>query len=209
MIREMGTGREIRKVPLSPSRVECALEDLTDLLKKGQCEGKKIFYLLINDDDRAFALPEISGIKHALEVWIPNLKVIRSLEEAKKNVILQVLFMGEKGDMDILEEKWASWENVNTFAFPSIRFDFHYLEIRDINASKGKALEFISNDMGVNRDEVLAIGDFLNDIEMFEYAGYSATLAHAPEKVKECVDFIASADNENGGLAEIINELVL
>lgn len=67
----------------------------------------------------------------------------------------------------------------------------HFLEITSERATKGLALEWIANSLGVEREEVLAIGDGFNDLSMIEWAGASVAMSHAPDELKRAATFVA------------------
>jgi len=56
--------------------------------------------------------------------------------------------------------------------FPSVT------AVHSAGASKGNALEVLAAEMGVDRGEVLAIGDSVNDVSMLAWAGHSAAPEH-------------------------------
>lgn len=74
------------------------------------------------------------------------------------------------------------------------------IEISDINAAKGKALEYVCRNLfnNINPAQVMAVGDSNNDISMFEYAGYSVAMGNAPDSVKSHTDAVTSLCSENG-----------
>jgi hypothetical protein len=74
-------------------------------------------------------------------------------------------------------------------------FAYHVV---DENVSKGKALEFIADRMGIPVDEFAAIGDSQNDIEMFRVAGLGIAVANADLELKRIADIVTSARNGDG-----------
>ena len=51
--------------------------------------------------------------------------------------------------------------------------------------SKGHALRRWANHRGVARDEVMAIGDNYNDLEMLEFAGVPFVMGNASDDIKQ------------------------
>ncbi len=64
------------------------------------------------------------------------------------------------------------------------------LHILPRGVSKGNGLLTLCERLGVNCDDVVAIGDSHNDISMFSIAGLSITLPNAPEDVKKEADIV-------------------
>jgi hydroxymethylpyrimidine pyrophosphatase-like HAD family hydrolase len=65
-------------------------------------------------------------------------------------------------------------------------------------ADKGTALAFMLARLAVNREQVLVIGDNLNDLPMFPYARVSVAMGNAPEAVKQQASMIAPRNDEEG-----------
>ncbi|MFA7190357.1 MAG: Cof-type HAD-IIB family hydrolase [Sphaerochaetaceae bacterium] len=82
------------------------------------------------------------------------------------------------------------------------------MEINPAGISKGTAIATLCSLMGIRQGEVLSVGDFYNDIEMFKVSGYSAALGEAPDDVKKVAGTVVASCRE-GGLAEAIEKFVL
>ncbi|MFY9176817.1 MAG: Cof-type HAD-IIB family hydrolase [Caldicoprobacterales bacterium] len=83
-----------------------------------------------------------------------------------------------------------------------------YLEFTHKDATKGKALEYLANLKGINRENVIAIGDSYNDISMLQYAGLGVAMGNSPEYVKSHADYITGINDEDG-VAQAIDKFVL
>ena len=60
----------------------------------------------------------------------------------------------------------------------------------------------------LDKDELIACGDGMNDISMIRYAGLGVAMENAYPKVKEAADYIAPANDDNG-VAKVIENLIL
>ncbi len=75
--------------------------------------------------------------------------------------------------------------------------------IRAAGYSKGTALLWLAQHYGVLPEEVIAVGDWYNDVPMFEAAGRSFVMRQAPRAVKEAATDQLEADAlTGGGIAE-------
>jgi Cof subfamily protein (haloacid dehalogenase superfamily) len=83
----------------------------------------------------------------------------------------------------------------------------HSFEVTHREASKGRALEFLSNKMNISRESMVAIGDNYNDLEMFSYAGTSVAMGNAPEAVRAAADWVV-ASNDVHGVAQAISRVL-
>lgn len=82
-----------------------------------------------------------------------------------------------------------------------------YLEFLPPRVDKGFAVAKVAEDLGIERTEVAAMGDYLNDLEMLEWAGLSAAPANAADEILRLVDRRFSSNNE-GGAAEFVDWIV-
>ncbi len=78
-----------------------------------------------------------------------------------------------------------------------------YLEISNALVSKAKAMEKLGEIYGIDREEMVAVGDGENDLSMIEYAGLGVAMANASDKVKSKADYI-TASNEDEGVAKVL-----
>lgn len=83
-----------------------------------------------------------------------------------------------------------------------------FIEVNDKNISKGKALEFLCERLGITNKEMLAIGDGLNDLSMIKFAGCGVAMGNANKTLQEHADFI-SLSNDEDGFSYAIEKLVL
>jgi Cof subfamily protein (haloacid dehalogenase superfamily) len=71
--------------------------------------------------------------------------------------------------------------------------------VRAAGYSKGTALKWLAKHHGITPAEVVAVGDWFNDVPMFEAAGRSFVMAQAPEDVKQTATDRLNADSSTGG----------
>jgi len=76
------------------------------------------------------------------------------------------------------------------------------------NVSKWSAIKSLLHDYRLHPNEVVAIGDGPNDLEMLKYAGTGVAMGNASEQVQATADFVTS-HHEQDGLAEFIERYLL
>lgn len=74
----------------------------------------------------------------------------------------------------------------------------HFLEITDRLSTKGQALKFLAGLHGIPREQVAAVGDSYNDMDMLVYAGIGVAVSNARQEVKDVADVITASNVENG-----------
>jgi Cof subfamily protein (haloacid dehalogenase superfamily) len=83
-----------------------------------------------------------------------------------------------------------------------------FLEIMAREANKADALRVVAAHYQIEQNEVMAIGDSYNDIEMIEWAGVGVAMGNAREDVKKAADFVTRS-NDKEGVAEALRKFVL
>ena len=74
---------------------------------------------------------------------------------------------------------------------------------------KANGLAHLLSIIGVDKEEVIAIGDGYNDLNMISYAGLGVALKNAAPEVCQVADYVMYNNNNEGGVAEAIEKFVL
>lgn len=86
--------------------------------------------------------------------------------------------------------------------------DYEYLDISTSNVSKGNAVNALSNYLNIPKEQILSIGDNINDMSMFNVAGIGVAVSNSYDEVKEVADFVTENSAGNGGFAEAIYKFI-
>ena len=74
--------------------------------------------------------------------------------------------------------------------------------------TKVKAIEMLLNKLNIRKEEIIAIGDGDNDIEMIKYAGIGIAMLNAPDIVKKHADIITKYSNNNDGIYDVLKNVL-
>ena len=78
-----------------------------------------------------------------------------------------------------------------------------FIEVLPDNVHKAAALESFIHKLGVDRKELICIGDGANDITMIEYAGMGVAMANSNPLLIDKADYITDSNDNNGVLKAI------
>jgi len=79
--------------------------------------------------------------------------------------------------------------------------------IRASGGTKGTALRWIAEREGIALEDTVAVGDWINDVAMFETAGRSFAMGQAPPEVKaRATDVLDETAEHGGGVARAIRQ---
>lgn len=82
------------------------------------------------------------------------------------------------------------------------------LEMGGATTSKAGALLHLEKLLGVNPDEMMAVGDSLNDMAMMKLAGLPVAMGNAKDEVKAIAEYVTDT-NKNDGVAKAVRKFVL
>lgn len=85
---------------------------------------------------------------------------------------------------------------------------YYYTEISSKNVDKWSAIAYLINKLSISPNEVIAIGDNINDKTMLENAGLGVAMENSAPYIKEFADVITS-DNNSDGVAKVIEKYIL
>lgn len=75
-------------------------------------------------------------------------------------------------------------------------------------ADKKECLQVLIKDNGYHKEDVIYIGDDINDLECMQIVGYSCCPADAHEMVRRTADYVASKSGGAGAIREIIDKFI-
>jgi Cof subfamily protein (haloacid dehalogenase superfamily) len=79
-----------------------------------------------------------------------------------------------------------------------------FLEATNPQANKGTAVRYVAEELlGLKPENVMAIGDNFNDVEMLHYAGIGVAMGDAPDPVKAIAQWVAPSVEVDGAVAAI------
>jgi len=112
----------------------------------------------------------------------------------------KILVIGEE---DLLHEVYLAYRHLFAGRIYLTMSKPRFLEMSNIEVNKGAALAFLAAKYGIAREEIMAIGDGLNDIEMIKLAGIGVAMGNARQEVKEAADYVTLTNNEDGAALAI------
>lgn len=86
-----------------------------------------------------------------------------------------------------------------------IPIEYYYTEISQADVDKWNAIQFLIDKLNIKKQEVIAIGDNINDKKMIENAGLGITIEGSTPVVTEVADDIAPSNNKDG-VAKILQK---
>lgn len=144
--------------------------------------------------------------------WVKNQALIARavpLEDALVEDPIQVMF---NGDVEVIRglanRLRAEADGFSVSLTEYVHRNFSLVDITSPTATKGQALAWRAAQLGLTRDEVMAIGDNYNDVEMLEFAGTPVVMENAVEGLKHR-GWAVTGHQDEAGVAEAIRNYAL
>ncbi|WP_368871665.1 HAD family hydrolase [Staphylococcus haemolyticus] len=151
---------------------------------------------------------DVEKIKAGIQKRIDNgtLKIVdnyKDIEDIPGELIMKVLAFNP--DLEKIERIGKELSAISSLAVSSSSRG--NLEITHSDAQKGIALETIANQLHIDLQDVMALGDNLNDVSMLERVGYPVAMDNAIPEVKAIAKLVTDT-NEHSGVGKAIMKVL-
>jgi hypothetical protein len=145
-----------------------------------------------------------------------NTAILSYIKSSRKPVKNRDLFVRNSGcdiegiciqcatqkERDLVYSRLFAFENIS-IVYPSPN-DF---EITHSLANKGDALLYIGHMLGLDKDNIMAIGDSENDLAMLNAVGFPVAMGNASDGIKAIAKYVTD-DNEHDGVGKVLQSIV-
>ncbi len=113
----------------------------------------------------------------------------------------------EINEIDILEVSHMSRKLIEQ-GTEQIPVEYYYTEITASDVDKWKAIEFLMKELEITPEQVMAIGDNMNDKKMIENAGLGVAIKGSTPEVISVAKYVTDTNNHDG-VAKVLEKYVL
>jgi len=161
-------------------------------------------------DFRGLVLERMDMLTSSIQRWLEkNLQFIDFVVPIEDSLVadpVQAMFCGPIARMQEALDALVASGLLDRITVVRTEYPVRDLSIVDVlnrNCSKGHALERWANYRGISREQVMAIGDNYNDVEMLEFAGVPFIMGNACAELK-ARGWFETASNDDGGVAKAV-----
>ncbi len=131
----------------------------------------------------------------------------RSLEEifAEGQVIFQAMYMADTEPLDAFQN--AVQDRLDQ-SYSTVRSQDYIFEIMPQGATKASGLKHLAEKLGISPDQIMALGDAANDLEMLQFVGQSVAMGNASDDIKDLCKYV-TLTNDEAGVAHAIRTWAL
>lgn len=168
------------------------VEEILRLVNERQTVSAYV-YCLMPEEAWKHLNPEIESVFYLGSNPIPNKDFnnmdVKDISELDLNAsIVPAILLSTRGIND-RDELISVLEKISGISVTSSSLSF--LEIRPKGSSKAKAVDGLCKKLGIERNQVLAMGDNDNDVELLDWAGLGVSVYAATEAAREASAYVS------------------
>jgi Cof subfamily protein (haloacid dehalogenase superfamily) len=191
---------------------------------RGLCGLLRPFGAMVFTFDRPgrgeLVLEDLEVAQGRVAIWVEAnrnaIEVVKPLEDALMDGDdpIQGMAAGTVSRMRVAEQAVKASEWAGDCACERTEYPARDLSILDLlprGVSKGAALKKLAAHLGVERKEVMAIGDNWNDVEMLEWAGQGVIMGNAAEELRAMAKkrgWKQAPPNDEDGVAVVLEQML-
>jgi Cof subfamily protein (haloacid dehalogenase superfamily) len=142
---------------------------------------------------------------------LPIIEEVASLEDALTEDPIQVAYNGSVDAMRAVIGRLESHPSAGDLSIALTEYvdrDFSLVDVFGAGVTKGSGLADLAESLGIDRSEVLAVGDNFNDRDMLAWAGTGILMGNAAPEMRT-FGFELTGTNDDAGLAQAIRRFAL
>lgn len=203
-VADLKTGAvlERRTIPNSQALSLLRMADRYDVMYDPYIEGRGITEpKFINNMERYHLTPVLQEMVRATRDVKPN--ILEYVERCKKQVEKINIFAADLKDRELLRRELSGEPGIVITSSM-----YHNLEINAESATKGRALMWLADYLGIDREATMAFGDGENDVSMIQAAGLGVAMENGIEAARQAAGYI-TASNDADGVAAAVERFIL
>ena len=129
----------------------------------------------------------------------PNNKFLKlTICDESKSIFNSIIRkLREISNIDVLDVGHMSRKTIKQ-GTEDVSIEYYYTEISLKDVDKWNAIEYLINKIGIEKEEVIAIGDNINDKKMIENSGVGIAMGQSTPVVREIADYITESNDDDG-----------
>lgn len=99
--------------------------------------------------------------------------------------------------VEVLEVEHMSKKIIKT-GTEEYKLEYFYTEVTNLNANKWSSIQYLAYKLGIKENEIICIGDNINDFEMVKNAGVGIVMRNSALEKQNIADYITEDNNSDG-----------
>ncbi len=160
----------------------------------------------------ALAVETVHELHRSIQRWMEKnaefIEYVDPLEVSITEAPVQAMFCGTVARMAKAQARLSTWEWASRITVLRTQYaerDLCIVDTLNAGCSKGHALARWAQEQGYRREDIMAIGDNYNDIEMLEFAGIPVIMGNASDDLKQN-GWMVTLGNDQSGVAVAVEK---
>lgn len=156
------------------------------------------------DDDGMFITQRHSVIKEYAKVSA-KIKEVQDYDSVN-NIIEIIIYCEDKASQRAIKDrfKFPNTIGVNFSVSKSPRSDYYILTIKKKGSDKLTSVKRLVKHLRLKKNNVAVIGDWHNDMPLFDFGGYNIAVQNAIPELKRKADYITASTNNEDAVGEVL-----
>lgn len=162
----------------------------------------------------ALVVEQLEELSATVARWVATnrdyIEEVRPIENALDTDPIQAMICGTIAQMERAEAILADFTELQEVTVLKTQYnarDLCLLDVLKAECSKGHAVERWAKWRNIPREQVMAIGDNYNDIEMLQFAGYPVVMGNSPADMKRH-GWMETLSNDENGIANALERVL-
>ncbi|OOB77030.1 MAG: hypothetical protein BEN19_02760 [Epulopiscium sp. Nuni2H_MBin003] len=164
---------------------EDVLADMIEFLDKNNTHP------IVNSKQTSYIFPRIHAHYGRIEHYCANMKTITGLCQITQDVVSISIFVDDQKVDEVYAKLTKRWGDSVSIVITGT----NWIDVVPRGINKGEALAKLMNELNIKSSEVMAFGDYDNDIEMLKLASESYAMPHATEGVKKVAKYTCTPED--------------
>lgn len=157
------------------------------------------------DEDNLYITPRNSIIKEYTHLNAP-VKEVPDFEKVR-GVLEILIYCEDKGSLRAIRERFKFPYNtsISLSVTKSPTNEYYLVTIKKKGSDKLKSVKRLVNYLGLRRKHVAVIGDWHNDMPLFDYGAFNIAVQNAIPELKRKADYITNVTNNEDAVGEVLD----
>ena len=215
-----GNGTQVMNIQTGEEIIKNTITNI-QVIKCLEIAKKHNLHIHIYTDNKIIAQKELEYMAYRNYILYKDqvkFEIVDSLEsyiKKEKPNILKLIFSGEKELLEVKKEietkgnvKAIQIKKYGEYIDKIVGKEYEYLDIVPKNVTKYQALNQLREYLNIPFEEIMTIGDNLNDIEMVKNVGIGVAIGGSYEEVQKVASYVTKNTVKTGGFAEAVSKFI-
>lgn len=173
-------------------------KDVSKIIQYGEKLG---LYIIVYIDDIMYIEKDSESSRKFANYHNIECRVVGNLSEYVKSDVNMIVLVYDKLPKDDIESIFKD------SCITTARSTPYVIEFMAKGSSKGRTLKWLSEYLNIKRENILAVGNALNDLEMLQYAKIGVAMKNSDHDLLDKWDLVSEYSNDEEGVYNIIKYL--